>query len=113
MELDWDAIGKVIGGLVVVGTGAWGVWLNAKKNRAESRADQAESDRDRSVADSQNVLYTQLTNRLETLENEVRSVRNELATERAHSRRLELHIWKLENVMRAANLEIPVFEDKQ
>jgi len=99
-------IGTAIGSVGVVAAGAWGWWLKNKKTQAETRADVA-------VADSQAAVYRLLTERLEALENDQRALRAELVAERAHSRRLTLHIWKLESIMRKAGLDVPIFEDDE
>lgn len=109
MEINWEQIGGWIAGLGFAATTAWGLVQKFKKDKATTRADIADANADRSVADSQTTVYNMLTSRLETLETEVRGLRAELSVERVHSRKLELHIWKLENLMRAQGMEPPAF----
>lgn len=61
--------------------------------------------------DGQETVYSMLKDRLEALERELQTVRSEIAVERAHSRKLEIHIFKLESLMRKAGLEPPTFEE--
>ena len=60
--------------------------------------------------EGQETVYSMLKDRLEALERELQTVRSEIAVERAHSRKLEIHIFKLESLMRKAGLEPPAFE---
>lgn len=110
MAVDWQAIGGALAAVGAVATGAWAWWANKKKADAQNRAAVAESNADATVADAQATIYKLLTERVVTLETEMRAVREELSTERRHSRKLELHILKLENLMRTAGMEPPVFE---
>lgn len=109
MDLDWDAFGKTLAAVGAVATGIWAWWANKKKTDAQNRAAVAESTADATVADAQTTIYKLLTERVVTLEAEMRTVREDLSTERKHSRKLELHILKLENLMRTAGMEPPVF----
>jgi uncharacterized protein HemX len=106
-----DAIGGAIAAIGALATGAWAWWLKNQKDRATTKAEVAGADADRKVADAEGTVYRLLNERLTTLEGEVRQLRGELATERAHSRKLELHIWRLENLMRKAGIEPPPFLD--
>jgi hypothetical protein len=114
VSLDLSAIGSAIAAVVVAsGTvigGAYAWWLKNKRNQADVRADVATSAAQQVVADAQRTVYQTLLERVTTLEADMRIVRDELSVERKHSRKLELHIWKLENLMRAANMEPPVFD---
>jgi hypothetical protein len=109
--IDWGIVG---GAITSVGIGIGGVyawWLKTSRDRANTRAEVAKSESNVAVATASETVYTMLTERVVTLENDMRLVRQELAEERQHSRRLVLHIWKLEQLMRAAGLEVPAFVD--
>lgn len=109
MDISLDQVGGWIvagGGLIAA---VWGGIQRYKTGKANTRADVAEANASRDVADAQSTVYTTLTSRLESLENEIKGIRAELSVERQHSRKLELHIFKLENLMRQANLTPPVF----
>lgn len=110
MAVDAGTVGQVLGYIGMACTGAWAVWERWGKTRAANAASVAESHAAATVADSQSVVYSLLTKRLETLEAEIGAVRQELALERKHSRDRDLHIYKLEGLMRKAGLEPPVFE---
>lgn len=109
MALDLGTLGTAAGVLTTIGTAAWAWWERTRKNHAETKADVAQSDAERAVADSQTTVYKLLTDRLAMVEKDVTVLRTELAAERAHSRKLEMHIWRLENLMRASNLTVPEF----
>lgn len=113
--VDLSALGQAVAGIALtVGTfagGAYAWYLKHKKNVAETRAEVAESDAGRIVADAQSTVYKLLTERLNTLENDYKQLREELKLERQHGRRLELHIWRLEGVMRDAGITPPLFSD--
>jgi hypothetical protein len=112
--VDLSSIGAAITSVIVaVGAligGGYTWWMRNKKNQADVRADVATSAAQQVVADAQRTVYQTLLERVTTLEADMRIVRDELSVERKHSRKLELHIWKLENLMRGAGLEPPVFE---
>lgn len=112
VSFDWGAVGATLAAIGAVATGAVAWWQGRQKAKAQTRADIAESDAERNVADAQSTVYKLLSERLSTLEREVKELRAELGEERRHSRRLELHIWKLEQLMRAAGLEPPEFDGK-
>jgi hypothetical protein len=109
--MDLATIGGSLASVGLLAGGAWAWVLKTRKAQAETRADVAESDSARTVADAQQTVYKLLIERVTTLEADMRQVRAELTTERAHSRKLELHIWRLEGLMRKANLEPPAFVD--
>jgi hypothetical protein len=113
MSIDWTALGTTLGVVGTVATGIWAWWLKNQKSQANTRADVAESDAARTVADAQTTVYKLLNERLSTLESEVRGLRSELDAERKHSRRLELHIWRLEGLMRKAGIEPPAFHEDE
>lgn len=110
--VDWKIVG---GSITAIGIGIGGVytwWLNQKRQRADVKADVAQSDSARVIAEANTTVYELLLERVKTLEGEMRQVRHELAAERLHSRKLVLHIWKLEGLMRMANLDVPMFVDE-
>jgi hypothetical protein len=103
-------VGKIGGaiGAVVAGVGAG--WLYFKRLVGQGKIATAE----KALAVSQETLYSQLTQRLNSLEEDYKSIREELRVERDNSRklamqnqRLELHIIKLEALMRNAGIEVP------
>lgn len=108
--MDWNVIGGVLAAVGAIATGAWGWWLKNRKDTAATQAHVANARASEEVADAQQTIYRLLNERLNTLEVEVRGLRDELATERRHSRKLEVHIWRLEGLMRGAGLEPPVFD---
>lgn len=98
---------------LIVGAGAAAVWWQRRAAReAKVEADVAKEGAIRTVADAEHTLYKLLAERQTQLENEVREMRAELNTERAHSRQLEVHIFRLENLMRKAGLEPPEREQR-
>lgn len=116
--VNWDSVGTALGAISIAAGGIYAAWLQHGKKAAASRADIAESEAQASeasalgsVADAQQAVYRLLMERVTTLEKDMRLVRQELAEERQHSRRLVLHIWKLEQLMREANLTVPAFID--
>ena len=114
MDMDWSAIGTAVATIAVTaGTfaaGAYGWWLKVGKAAASARADVSESNAQGAVADAQQTVYKLMQSRLTALEADMRAVREELNVERKHSRRLELHIFRLESLMRAANIPVPELE---
>lgn len=116
--MDWQAIGTALGAVSIAIGGLYAGWLKRGKTAAAARADIATSEAQAdtaaahgAVADAQQAVYRLLLERVTTLEKDMRLVRQELAEERQHSRRLVLHIWKLEQLMREANLTVPAFID--
>jgi chromosome segregation ATPase len=89
----------------------WAGYERFKRTRAETGAAVASSSADRAVAESQATVFELMKNRLEALEREMQQVRHELQTERQHSRRLELHIYKLEGILTKAGLEPPKLDE--
>lgn len=110
MAVDAGIVGQVLGYIGMAAASAWAVYERWNKSKAANAASVADSNAEKAVADAQTTVYGLLTKRLEVLESEVNTLRQELSVERQHSRKLELHIWKLESLMRKANLEPPVFE---
>lgn len=109
MSIDWTIVG---GAVVAVGIGVntvWSWWLNNKAAVAKTKASVADAHTETTVADAQQIVYRMMSDRLTTIEAEIRVVRTELAGERQHNRELVLHIWKLESLMRKANLTPPEF----
>lgn len=120
--MDLNALGTAIAGTVstigLLAGGAYAWWLKQQKNAAEVKADVAGSNADRAVADAQQTVYKLLTDRLTKLEAEVSDQRKELNAcrveldaERRHSRALEIHVRKLEAMMRSAGITPPPFID--
>lgn len=105
-ELEGGTWGNILLGIAAAGSAIG--WVREKfiKTRIES----ANADAQVAVLGSQESLFNILTTRLESVETDLKAVRSELATERAHSRRMEVHIFKLESIMREAGLTPPVFE---
>lgn len=105
-ELEGGVWGQIVLGLAALGTGiGW-----AREKIIKTKVESANADAAVAVAGSQEAMFTMLTNRLATLEKDLQTVREELATERTHSRRMEIHILKLESMMRKAGIEPPLFE---
>lgn len=104
--IDVSATGNIILGLGAVGAVLWAAWERWIKNKAMQAGTEAQV----AVSDAQHTVYSLVTARLESVEKELQSIRGELAVERAHSRKLELHIFKLESIMREANLQPPAFD---
>lgn len=115
MAVDLPSVGAAVAATIVsIGTivgGGYAWWLRSQRDHAAARADVAESNADRTVADAQQTVYKMLTERMSSLEGDVRGLRAELALERRNGRRLALHIWKLETLMRSAGLEPPPFHE--
>lgn len=105
-ELEGGTWGNILLGLAALGTAAG--W--AREKFIKTRVESANADAQVAVAGAQESMFTMLTNRLESLEGDLRVVREELTVERGHSRRMEIHIFKLESMMRAANMTPPTFE---
>lgn len=120
--MDLTALGQAVAAVVITGgtiaTGAYAWWLKHQKASADTRADVAESDTVRMVADAERAVYKLLEQRLGVLEGEVGTLRKELAAERNHSHalerkcnRMELHLWRMANLLRQAGIEPPVFDE--
>lgn len=93
-----------LGGLGLGGF-IWALYERFQKLKVQA----ATNDSTISMAEAQESVFRMLTGRLETLEVEVRTLREELQTERARRREQELHIFKLEGIMRKADLTPPEF----
>jgi TolA-binding protein len=108
MAIDW-AVASAAAMSIFTGIGAW--FAGRRKEKAKSAADVANAGADRAIAEAESTLYNRLRERLDNLEGDVTALRNELDKERAYSRRLERHVWRLEKTMRDAGLEPPLFEE--
>lgn len=104
-EAETGAWTNILLGVGAAGGVLWAAWERWIKNKVVA----ANSEAQVAISAAQETVYTMMTNRLESLEKEMQAVRAELAAERAHGRKLELHIFKLESLMQKANLEPPAF----
>lgn len=108
--IDMEKAGMLIAGASSMLLGAW-AWIERRqKHKASLRADVAESNAATAVFDSQEQLYTNLSNQIRELREEVGTVRKELHTERHRGRRMELHIFELERLMRLEGMKPPEFD---
>jgi hypothetical protein len=90
-----------------------GTWfMTRRQNTAKTNAEIASANASASVSDAEGSLYQRLREELDALRNDINRLRSDLDIERRHSRRLELHVWKLERLMRAGGLEPPPFVDE-
>lgn len=109
LAFDWT---KVAYGLFT-GISMFGTWVvTRKKNSAETNSDIAAANASTSASEAASTLYDRLREEIDALRNDVNRLRSDLDIERRHSRRLELHVWKLERIMRAGGLEPPEFIDE-
>lgn len=105
-DIEGGTLGNILLGIATLGAGlGW-----AREKWIKTKVESANADAAVAVAGSQETMFNMMNNRLATLEEDLRGVRQELAVERAHSRRMELHIFKLESMMRKAGIEPPLFE---
>lgn len=105
--IDWTAVGSALVALSV-GAGAGITWWQSRAAKAARlEAEVASSGKDRTIADAEHTLFKLLADRLATVEADLKTVRQEQAVERNHARQLEVHIYRLENLMRKAGLEPP------
>lgn len=111
--LDWPVVGQTIGAVGMVAGGMWAWWLKNQKAQAVTRAEVAQANAEKVVADANGTVYALLTKRLESLESDVGHLRQELAQERQRCRRMELHIGRLEGLMRKAGIEPPTFDEDE
>lgn len=100
---------------IFLGAGAlggilWAVWERWQKAKMQS----ASVDAAVSINTAQEQMFTLMTARLTAIENDYNRLRDELTEERKYSRMLDvrvqqyqLHVMKLEAMMRASNLEPP------
>lgn len=96
-------IGTAVTGVGVLAGAIWAAVQKVRRGQAETKASVAEDSRDRTVADSQKLIYDMLNERLKTVESELQSMR-------LYNRKLELHITKLERLMREKGLDVPTLE---
>lgn len=108
MAIDYTALGTALGAIGTVAAGVWGWVVLQRKKLADTRADVAQSDAARTVADSQRLVYTQMSDRMTAMEGDIKELRAELAEERKHSRALEQKLAALMAWIRAQGLTPPV-----
>lgn len=106
--IEWATVWAVVGP-IASGFGTW--FITRKPRQSAIDAAVAQSKAQSSVADAEGSLYNRLRERLDALETDVTRLRTELDKEREHGRKLERHIWKLEGIMRKADLTPPEFVD--
>lgn len=105
-ELEGGTWGNILLGIATLATGiGW-----AREKIIKTRVESANADAQVSVSNAQETMFNMLNTRLQSVESELKAVRDELNTERAHSRIMQVHIYKLESLMREAGLAVPVFE---
>lgn len=103
MAFDVETIGMGLTSAAGIAALVWG-WIQKQHSVvSETKARVAEDDRDREMANSAGTLYSMLNERLKTVEQELRDLKN-------YSRKLELHISKLEGLMREHNITPPILE---
>ena len=107
LPITGEAFQNFLLGAGTVGLVIWGAYERWSKTKLQNATNEAGT----SVALAQEAVFNMLNQRLDTMESEIRTLRTELSVERMRSRKMELHIFKMENVMRAAGLDPPVFED--
>jgi uncharacterized protein HemX len=103
MNISWEVIWAA---LASAGLGVSSLWAWIQKQRrdmSETRATVAEDERDREMATSAQTLYSMMNERLKIVEEELRS-------QRMYTRRLEIHIGKLERLLRTQGLDVPEIE---
>lgn len=105
--IDWSAVGSSLVALLVGAGAAIAWWQGRAAKQAKLDAEVAASGASRSIADAEHTLFKLLADRLTTVESDLKAVRAEQAVERSHARQLEVHIYRLENLMRKAGLEPP------
>ncbi len=108
-----DMVNGILGFVGMLGVGIWALWERAQKARLQK----AGTDATVSVNLAQEQMFTLMTARMTALETDYSKMREELAEERKHSRLLDIrvqqyqiHVLRLEAMMRAANLEPPQME---
>lgn len=108
-SIPWDKVGgAIIGASTIIG-GIYAAIMRHRKNVAETRATVAEDTARTAVADAQRTVYDTLVGRVSMLEEDLRKMRDELQAERRLSRALQLHVMRLEDMMRKAGMEPPAF----
>lgn len=102
--IDSQMIATGLSSIAAVSALVWG-WVQKQRTVvSETKARVAEDDRDREMANSAQTLYSMMNERLKTVENEMRDLK-------MYSRKLELHISKLEFMMRQAGLTPPQLDE--
>lgn len=102
MELDMQSIWTGLASAAGIAGIIWG-WVQKQRTvLSETKTKVAEDDRDRELATSAQTLYSMLNDRLKTVEQEQKDLR-------MYTRKLELHVLKLEKLMRDNNIEPPLF----
>lgn len=103
---DGGTMKDILMGAAGLGGILWAVW----ERWLRSRVDAANTNAAVAAAEGTQTVYNMMEARLTTLEKEMQVQRQELAEERQRSRKLELHIFRLESLMRKAGIDPPVFE---
>jgi hypothetical protein len=113
-----QTIGTVVAGIVVVFSTAYGLIMKHKVKMAETRSDVASANSERVAADAQSALYTIMTDRLNSVESQLTGLRNALEDEKKKNRKfyfktrlMELHIKRLETLMKSAGLDVPEMDE--
>lgn len=108
--IDWNAIGTAVATVTITaGTilgGAWAWWLKNKRNQADTRADVAESNAIGTVADSQQIVYKQLSDRIAMQEARINSLDARLDTALDRAREAESRVHALEMYVLALKAEL-------
>lgn len=105
--MDLNTIGTSIGAIALGIITYWGQYAVLKHKK---KAQVAEYSAEQSTFEAESRLYKHLKERIEELEKSTVQLRRDLDAERNRGRNLEIHIWKLENMMRKAGLEPPPFD---
>lgn len=108
-SIPWEKVGAFFTAASIAVGGAYAAWLKHRKNVAETRAVVAEDSARSAVADAQKTVYETLVNRVAMLETDVTKLRDDLQAERKLSRSLQVHVMRLEDMMRKAGMEPPPF----
>lgn len=107
MDVTWTAVGQALVSLIV-GAGLMAGWWSRRATRdARSQAEAAQSGAARVVADAESAVYRLLVERMQALEDKVKTLSSELDASRERERSLEQHIFRLENLMRRAGMDVP------
>lgn len=101
--VEWQDVGMALTSLAGIAGVVWGWVLKQRAVLSETKARVAEDERDREMANSATVLYSQLSERLKSVEMELREMK-------LYSRKLEIHVQKLEDLMRGHGIQPPPFE---
>lgn len=104
IDIDWQATGGLAGALTAIGTALWALWERKERSRSEARAEVAQNDAEAG-------LYRMLNDRINAMQAEMKELRAELGDYRRRNNRLEVHIFRLERLMREKGIEPPPFEE--